>query len=102
MREGFCYLECNNNLFSFSDGLCNGIALWIDWKLDEDIIISSGPLQDVWPGTSVIWDPYTKQGVYLFRSTKNITSMDQLCWSFDFSPKEGLMKFDFRIIDASK
>ncbi|XP_033210575.1 protein arginine N-methyltransferase 7 isoform X2 [Belonocnema kinseyi] len=84
------------------DGLCNGIALWMDWKLDEDISICSGPLQPVQAGASVIWDPYTKQGVYLLESAKRIKSVDKLCWTFDFTPKEGLMKFDFCIMDAPK
>lgn len=87
-------------MFHLRDGLCNGIALWIDWKLDEDINISSGPLRPVQAGASVTWDPYTKQGVYLLGHAKHIKSVDKLYWTFDFTPKEGLMKFDFHIMDA--
>ncbi|XP_043471337.1 protein arginine N-methyltransferase 7 isoform X2 [Leptopilina heterotoma] len=83
------------------DGSCNGIALWIDWKLDNDIIISSGPQEIIKPGEPIIWDQHIKQGVHLLKNTKIVKSKDTLSWSFDFKPKEGFMKFEFHVNETS-
>ncbi|XP_051157383.1 protein arginine N-methyltransferase 7 [Leptopilina boulardi] len=82
------------------DGTCNGIALWIDWKLDDDVIISSGPQESIKSGAQVIWDPHTKQGVHLLKNIKSVKSKDTLSWSFDFKPNEGLMKFEFHVNES--
>lgn len=86
--------------FLFRDGTCNGIALWIDWKLDDDVIISSGPQESIKSGAQVIWDPHTKQGVHLLKTIKSVKSKDTLSWSFDFKPNEGLMKFEFHVNES--
>ena len=79
-------------------GSCNGIALWVDWHLDRDITVSSGPAVEIEPGKRISWDPFTRQGVHLFRNIRNVSRHDSLSWSFNFVPQHGDMKFDFHIL----
>ena len=79
-------------------GSCNGVALWIDWHLDRDITVSSGPAAEIEPGKRISWDPFTRQGVHLFRNIRNVSRHDSLSWSFNFVPQHGDMKFDFHIL----
>ena len=39
-----------------------GVALWMDWQLDEETIVSSGPRTKVLSGSKVCWEPDSKQG----------------------------------------
>ena len=52
------------------DGEANGIALWVEWCLDEEIVVSTGPIADrPAVGSQVEWDIHTKQGVYFTPDT---------------------------------
>ena len=39
-----------------------GVALWMDWQLDEETTVSSGPRTKVLSGSKVCWEPDSKQG----------------------------------------
>ncbi|XP_031826057.1 arginine methyltransferase 7 isoform X2 [Nomia melanderi] len=98
--------ECKNiHVFDtipiLESGLCNGVALWIDWHLDSEITVSSGPKREIEPGKRISWDPFTRQGVYLFRHITNVTQQSVLQWSFDFVPQHGNIKFDFHILSKT-
>lgn len=43
---------------------CNGIAFWLEWKLDDDVIISSGPKTPIRPNELVNWK-FDRQMVHL-------------------------------------
>ncbi|CAG7834930.1 unnamed protein product [Allacma fusca] len=49
----------------------NGIALWMDWQLDEDIIVANGPLaasqERLSAPVQLNWDMNLKQGVFFTR-----------------------------------
>lgn len=78
------------------DGLCNGVALWVDWNLHLNCKpVSCGPIEEVIPGEQVSWDPYTRQGVHLFRNVSRVTRKNLFWWSFSFGIRHGEMKFDF-------
>ncbi|XP_024947439.1 protein arginine N-methyltransferase 7 isoform X2 [Cephus cinctus] len=81
-----------------SKGSCNGVALWVDWYLDSNVIVSSGPVKKIQPGSRISWDPYTRQGVYLLRKINEVTEQDTLSWSLKFYPADGTMQFHFNTV----
>lgn len=81
--------------------MCNGVALWIDWHLNSEITISSGPTVEIQSGTRISWDPFTRQGVHLFKDITHVTEQSTVLWSFSFAPQYGNMKFDFRILSKN-
>lgn len=82
-------------------GMCNGVALWIDWQLNSEITVSSGPTVKVQPGERISWDPFTRQGVHLFKDITHVTQHSIISWSFNFAPQSGNIKYDFRILSKS-
>ena len=42
-----------------------GVALWMDWQLDKETTVSSGPRTKVLSGSKVRWEPDSKQGASL-------------------------------------
>ncbi|XP_076749942.1 arginine methyltransferase 7 isoform X1 [Xylocopa sonorina] len=84
-----------------TSGMCNGVALWVDWQLDSEISVSSGPIDEVQPGKRISWDPFTRQGVHLFKDITHVTQQSIVLWSFRFVPQCGNIKFDFRILSRN-
>ncbi|XP_014204055.1 protein arginine N-methyltransferase 7 [Copidosoma floridanum] len=81
-----------------TNGTYNGIAIWLDWHLDEDTVVSSGPTEDIFPGKRISWDPYTRQGVHLPPNTEKVTNENTLETFFKFNPQEGTLRFNFKMI----
>ncbi|XP_024868793.1 protein arginine N-methyltransferase 7-like [Temnothorax curvispinosus] len=79
-------------------GCCNGVTIWVDWQLDSDLSISCGPIEEIVPGERISWDPYTRQGVHLFRKVFNVTKGSTLSWSFTFVPQSGEVEFEFDVL----
>lgn len=77
--------------------MCNGIAIWVEWHLNDDIVVSSGPTQQFIPGERISWDHYSRQGVHLLHKIKEVTNKDILKSSFKFNPEEGTMQFYFEL-----
>jgi len=86
----------------------NGMALWMDWDLSEDISISTGPTKDVRVGEDIVWDVHSKQGVHLFPKHRNVftgnlepknssTNSSVNC-KVAFDAHEGELFFDFSIV----
>lgn len=73
---------------------CNGIALWVEWHLDDTpkSIINSGPVAPIEIGQKVKWDMYTRQGVVLFPN-KTAKTID---YTFTFDFGEGNISFECR------
>ncbi|XP_076243274.1 arginine methyltransferase 7 isoform X2 [Calliopsis andreniformis] len=90
-------INLTNTIPILECGSCNGVALWVDWHLDSEITVSSGPITEIQPGKRISWDPFTRQGVHLFRDIKTVTQQSILSCSFKFVPQHGNMKFDFLI-----
>jgi len=85
----------------------NGMALWIDWHLNEELSMTTGPRQEVVVGQDVEWDVHAKQGVHLFPKHKsvNVTGNQQqqqqsVNCKVVFDSKEGELLFDFAIFDT--
>lgn len=69
----------------------------MDWHLDDEIVVSTGPIKEVVEGERISWDFHTRQGVHLLQDIKKVTSKDSLTSSFKFDPKEGTMQFYFEL-----
>jgi len=72
----------------------NGVALWMEWSLDEETVVSGGPVSEVLVGQNVAWDMDSKQGVHL---VKNPAIGSRLHYKIDFIPSEGDLSFKFDI-----
>ncbi|XP_011304207.1 protein arginine N-methyltransferase 7 [Fopius arisanus] len=69
-------------------GSCNGIALWIDWHLDPETTVSTGPTTEITPGERISWDVNTRQAVFLLRKIEAVTSSHVLTWSLKYQLKK--------------
>ncbi|XP_047371347.1 protein arginine N-methyltransferase 7 isoform X2 [Vespa velutina] len=90
-------IQISDDVPILQSGLCNGVALWVDWQLDSEISVSCGPTQEIVPGKRISWDRFTRQGVHIFRNIKNVSCTDILSWSFVFVPQHGTVEFQFKI-----
>uniref|UniRef100_A0A0K2T510 Protein arginine N-methyltransferase n=1 Tax=Lepeophtheirus salmonis TaxID=72036 RepID=A0A0K2T510_LEPSM len=81
-------------------GKINGMALWANWFLTEEVIDSCGPVQSsiIKHGEFIDWDVHSKQGVYLFKntSTEDSNSINIECTT-SFDASEGDVKFSFSL-----
>lgn len=86
---------------SFSE--CNAICLWVDWILDEDLTVTSGPRTPVEVGEIVNWDMYSSQGVYFLHETFAQTGKDinRIDWTLYFNKNYNIIT-DFKVIYESK
>ena len=70
----------------------NGVALWMEWSLDEEHVLSGGPTQTVRVGQEVCWDMDSKQGVHFLQPTSDCS---KLKFNIEFHPSEGDFIFKF-------
>jgi len=71
-----------------------GVALWMDWQLDKETTVSSGPRTKVLSGSKVRWEPDSKQGVHLLPAPKSAASLSYMAV---FDPEEGDFTFTFKV-----
>ncbi|XP_014475851.1 PREDICTED: protein arginine N-methyltransferase 7 [Dinoponera quadriceps] len=88
-------IQVSGDVPFLDSGTCNGVALWVDWQLDTETSVSCGPIGKIVPGEQVSWDPYTRQGVHLFRKICDVNKGSALSWSFTFIPQHGEVEFNF-------
>ena len=88
----------------------NGVALWMEWQLDETTALSSGPVSEVRMsetvtvtvilvcqvvvGETVSWDRDSKQGVHLLSSPRAAATLH---YTATFVPSEGDFTFKFTV-----
>ncbi|XP_076386191.1 arginine methyltransferase 7 isoform X2 [Megachile rotundata] len=94
-------INISNTVPILENGMCNGVALWVNWHLDSEITVSTGPTAEIQPGKRISWDPFTRQGVHLFRDITNVTQQNILLSLFSFIPQHGNVKFDFQILSKN-
>ncbi|XP_065360199.1 protein arginine N-methyltransferase 7 [Calliphora vicina] len=81
---------------------CNGIALWVDWLLDNTAttksIVSSGPVEPIEAGSFIKWDMFVRQGVHLLSKAQCVESGKSIVqWNVDLKPKLGQLDFNFKV-----
>lgn len=78
---------------------CNGIALWVDWKLNDSdstkYVISTGHTSPIHIGEFIEWDFHTRQGVHLLSRPKTMKADSELQCDISFVPVTGSLTFNF-------
>ncbi|KAK8730718.1 hypothetical protein OTU49_007885 [Cherax quadricarinatus] len=94
-------LICADSVTLPSPGLVNGMALWADWHMTDQLedILTTGPVQPVILDQYISWDVYSRQGVYLFREPVTVDKVQpyRLHYSVTFQPCDGTLMFDFQL-----
>ncbi|CAH1780265.1 unnamed protein product [Owenia fusiformis] len=102
---------CERSVNFMSEGTCNGVALWIDYSLDQDNTcantsqtqdntsahITTGLFEKATIGHQLKWDPFTRQGVHLIKPS-NITGSNTLKVNSEFKLNTGDIDFKFQIL----
>lgn len=92
--------KINEKIISFN-GSCqvldrtktlNGMALWMEWQLDDHNIVSGGPVTSITIGHKISWDMDSKQGVYFLPPSSDRT---KISYEIEFVPSEGDFTFKF-------
>lgn len=68
------------------EGICHGVVLWLDIHFDESNTVSCGPQLPIQVGKPIMWDMYSRQGVYFMEQKTTVTSVDKLGYTFTFKP----------------
>lgn len=68
-------------------GTCNGIVMWVNWRLNKHTVITTGPRNIVTPGDEIKWDPQTRQAVYLLPEPKKVKDGDKFTLEWKLNPK---------------
>ncbi|XP_054287792.1 protein arginine N-methyltransferase 7-like [Macrosteles quadrilineatus] len=90
------FFSMGNTNFIVS-GCWNAMALWVDFHLDQDTVVSTGPQQPVVPGSPVQWDPYTRQGVYFMPQVPVHADKDFYSYNAKFEYNANDIQFTFRL-----
>lgn len=99
----FMTAKAQNTKLAFAEiGQCNGIALWVDWRLiDSDspkYTVSTGPTTPIQIGQFIQWDFHTRQGVHLLLRPKAVQKDSVLKCQSTFEPAAGNLAFKFDFI----
>ena len=71
----------------------NGVAMWMEWSLDEENVVSGGPVEEVRLGSPISWDMDSKQGVHFLSSSSS--DISRLKYTIELVPSEGDFTFKF-------
>uniref|UniRef100_A0A8C7W0X8 Protein arginine N-methyltransferase n=1 Tax=Oncorhynchus mykiss TaxID=8022 RepID=A0A8C7W0X8_ONCMY len=90
----FDFLQCVPE-----QGRCHGVALWMEYQLNDDIKVSMGLTRPVSEEGACEWSLHRKQGVYFFRSPWESSGDGRasVSYSFTFEPSIGDIKMDFTV-----
>jgi len=79
-------------------GCCNGVALWVDWVLNDEVSVSGGPSAPVIVGENVQWDINSKQGVYFFPTPVDVVDdRKELHYQVHMTHSTYELKFSFSV-----
>ncbi|KAL0968259.1 hypothetical protein UPYG_G00264410 [Umbra pygmaea] len=80
-------------------GRCHGVALWMEYQLNDDITVSLGLTKPVSEEGACEWSLHRKQGVYFFRLPWDCSGDEDasLCYAVTFEPSTGDIKMDFTV-----
>ncbi|XP_060892325.1 protein arginine N-methyltransferase 7 [Labrus mixtus] len=80
-------------------GRCHGIALWMEYHLTDDIIVSAGLIGPISEQGECEWSRHRKQGVYFLSSPWDSSGDGRaaVSYNYTFEPTLGDIKMDFSI-----
>ena len=75
-----------------------GLALWMEWHLDEDTVIEDGPIEPICIGQDIKWYMHSKQGVFLlsYQNKSSIGDNGSIDLEVVFEASEGDLKFKIK------
>ncbi|XP_034033034.1 protein arginine N-methyltransferase 7 [Thalassophryne amazonica] len=81
------------------DGLCHGVAMWMEYNLTEDVSIGTGLIGPISEQGDCTWSRHRKQGVYFFKSPWSSPGDGNaaVSYSFTFEPSLGDIKMEFSV-----
>lgn len=75
---------------------CNGIAFWVEWKINESSGFSDGPLEEIKTGELITWKMEERQGVHLVPFKKiELGNIDRIEIKTVFNEKLEKLAMDF-------
>ena len=90
-------LNANGQEVLATSGTLNGVALWIDWQLDEANTVSGGPVAPVTIGHNIAWDVHSKQAMYFFKRPFGLSDEKKqvLSYNIEFVPETYDVRVEF-------
>lgn len=79
-------------------GSLNGVAMWIDWQLDETASVSSGPTMPPTLGQNIKWDIHSKQAVYFIKEPMLVGGSGSCTHSLKYRAKVLPDTYDFSFL----
>ena len=72
----------------------------MDWHLAGDVVITTGPIEDVSIGRDISWDVHSKQGVHLIPKHRNVNvkKAKSVQSAVKFDSSEGELIFQFSVL----
>ena len=73
----------------------NAVALWIDWYLDDENIVSTGPTSPLKIDHIINWCQNSKQGVYFIMDNDSNETTGKILFEADFDHLSTKTTFKF-------
>ncbi|KAJ7997782.1 hypothetical protein DPEC_G00215690 [Dallia pectoralis] len=96
-------ISCMGSLPLTRRGRCHGVALWMEYQLNDDITVSMGLTKPISDEGVCEWSLHRKQGVFFFRSPWDGSGDEgaSVSYTFTFEPSIGDIKMDFTVNSAN-
>ncbi|XP_014662743.1 PREDICTED: protein arginine N-methyltransferase 7-like [Priapulus caudatus] len=80
------------------DGCCNGVALWMEYQLDDSTSISTGLTQPPTAGNLCVWDRYSQQAVHLLPIPQQVSKSSRVNVKAEFVPSQAKFSCVFSVL----
>jgi len=90
-----------------SEGTCNGVAMWMECRLNSSHVITSGLLSAPTAGQQLHWDRHSRQAVHLLSTPVIVEpSVGGQRWTLRhrtvFKPQTGDVDLQFTLVPAAE
>jgi len=90
-----------------SGGTCNGVAMWMECRLNSNHVVTSGLLSAPSPGERLDWDRHSRQAVHLLSTPVIVEpSVGGQRWTLRhrtvFRPHTGDVNLQFTLVPAAE
>lgn len=79
------------------NGNYNGIALWVDWHLDDENIVTCGPIAPIEINEFIKWDIHTRQGVCITQKSVPVDKGNVIIGHSNCNILNGEISFQFNL-----
>ena len=90
-----------------SEGECNGVAMWMDCRLNTSHSVTSGLLSAPTPGQPLHWDKHSRQAVHLLSTPVTVEASEHgqrwtLRYRTVFQPESGDVDVQLTVVPAAE